>query len=340
LKTLFYSDIHCNLAKPDYTEFLDRTLQALCDLIKEENPSLVICAGDVLDTFGTVDVKTLVWARRWITRITEACNGSRHVVLRGNHDTADHAGEWSSTELLGMEGVTAITSPVLLDGVSYVPHTSDVGAVLAFLSECSKTKVEFVVSHLDWVGVHMTPDYVSKSGLSVEAYTRIMGKTPVFNGHYHMPLDSPPLRVIGAPLYKDFSDVESKIPRGFLLYDSYSKQVRRVENSHTYHTYSVTVEKESDLEQLKDLPKTSRVKVYAPSALLDKVKESCEGFLWSSSHPTDSAKQAVGHTVEVSVKTPAVEVVEKALAKVGTGFNKDKLRLYGEESFGIAQARK
>src|SRR5882672_4239133 len=101
MKILFYTDIHVSCVHRDYSKFLDATMTYLESLVKEHKPDILVNLGDTLDTFGTLDVRDGVKAAEYLQRLSDALpSGSVHVILRGNHDTADKEGKLSSAELV------------------------------------------------------------------------------------------------------------------------------------------------------------------------------------------------------------------------------------------------
>jgi hypothetical protein len=348
MKILFYGDLQVNFANAEYMSFMERTMNTLEQLVEEEKPDLLINLGDTTDTFGTVSVKDLVWAHRRLKRLSALMRkhttgpASMHWILMGNHDVSDHACEYSTTEL--MEGADCIpfTKPVVNAyglGVNMFPFTEDMDEVRGLLPDCKGTICS--AGHIDWLGAKVTPTFVSTSGLDVAEYAEITNHVPFFQGHYHMPSDTPPLYVVGSPLHKDFNDDIVEIPRGFTWYDSDEGHISRIQNFNTYYTIKVKADSEEEvirqyLAVMNDPGAITRTKVriYCPSSAVEYAKEVFSSALSCSVIPTDTGKSDVDHAVAVSLTTPVGEVVNHAVeAADSSTYDRETLMKYGREVF-------
>jgi hypothetical protein len=336
--------------------YLDKTFDFLESHIKCVRPDILVNLGDNTDTFGMVDIRSLLWIKRRIHRLSDVMSAihgdryARHLIVKGNHDISDSEGEYSTTEMFGNENtIVFIRSSVYYapyvktemlgkpnaDKIIVIPYTTDYPQVMKFLSDNAVDDPEtvFVCGHLDWLGVHLTPTYVSKSGMVLSDYGKLYSK-PFFSGHYHNPMDMDPLYVVGSPLYKDFSD-NSSIERGFLTYDD--GPIKRTYNEHTYYLVQLKIEDEDGLKAIKKVPnpEKTRIKITVPSALVEKAKKAASKFLWKAVYPSDSDKQQVDHKVSVSITSKPMDVVSAAVGASDETFNRETLFKYGNEAFLI-----
>lgn len=342
MRILLYGDPQINWGYPEYMELLDSTFDFLEELLERQTPDLLVHLGDHTDTFGTVDVKSIVHARRRLLRLSHLmANASplpnSHVILKGNHDLASRDETYATTELMEGENTLCVLNPIRHHGVLFIPYTEDFDGVYKVLAASSP--VRGVAAHLDWIGVNLTPQYVSKSGMDLGRYTEIMGATPCFNGHYHNPTDEyAPVYFVGAPLYRDFRDRMDDPPRrGFVLFDTESREVERIVNPHTYLLKVWEGEDVAELERfiasLGDNASKTRVKIFVPTKRVKKARKVASGsdLGWWAVRPTDSKKQQADHTVQVSVTSTPTEVVDRVLSTVGDEFDKDVLGELGRK---------
>jgi predicted phosphodiesterase len=328
----FYSDLHVSHRHNDYMEFLGKTLAYLGDLVRTRKPDVLINCGDTLDTFASLDVRDGVYASRALQTLTGLVG--RHIILRGNHDTADREGNLSSTQLVCPHGATLVDHATLLDvsgeHILFIPHTRNLPEAREQLLGSVGRGVSAAVAHTDWLGCQLTPAYVSKEGLDpAEA------EVPVFAGHYHAPVTVGRVHFVGSPLYKDFSDVEVERPRGFLFWDSATGGIERVANPHTYKCLRIEADTKKDLVKKVAAignPSACRVKVYVPKKLMEEAKEACQGCLWSAVYPIGSETQSVTFASTVTLRTSPEDAVRAAVKSAGEEYDRSQLESVGMEA--------
>lgn len=339
MKVLLYGDLQINVQRSDHLNYLTRTLGYLCELIDHLEPDVVVHLGDHTDTFGIVDIRSLGFAYDWLHTIGARLKRTQHhLVIMGNHDISDDDGKYSTTSLFrDIRQVFPITSPTFLHshGILALPYAKDLTATRTALADAVSHNPVCCVGHVDWIGIKLSPKIVTKKGLTIEEYQQFLGTTPFFNGHYHNPVSLPPLYVVGAPIYQDFSD-DPTIPRGFMFFDTESDQpIKFYENPNTYLLRTVEVLEKKDLAQIEALrPEADRIRlrVYTTTKLLKSVRPATEGFLWSAVHITDAQKARVDHAVKVTATTPPGEIIDKTVAAAPAEYKQPLLRAIGEEA--------
>ncbi len=349
MRILMYGDLQVNRKHQDYMKFLEGSMQNLFTLVKEQRPNLVANMGDLLDTHHEVDVEDLVWAWEWTRKIEAQCpppgladSIPRHLIVKGNHDIADRNASISSIQV--MEGLN--TLPILdvsvyrIAGVKILvlPYTRDYVRLREQLTKVdSPEDVQVILGHIEWVGARYTPTCVSDKGLELEEVTSIFPNAEIFNGHYHQPSSTGKLHMVGSPLHKDFNDIVSGVERGFLLYDTDSREVTRLTNHSTY--YSLQLEfgdiegARTAAEELSGVSSKVRVKVSVPTAVIEEVEELFRGFLWSSVIASDSFATSVFKDSSIQVFSTPSEIVTEAVDSSGDEYDKKLLRDYGMEAF-------
>lgn len=343
---LLYGDLHVNSTKVTYTECVQRTVQFLGKVIQEHRPKFLVNMGDTLDTFGALRVRDAQIAREAIHHLT-AClhraDGYTHYVLRGNHDTGDKEGHVTSTDLLEMDGVEIVNQPHVypLNGHNclFVPYTRnfDMGVFETEYDLCA------VFAHTDWIGCRLTPKHISTSGFEPAAVGAALPDVPVFSGHYHNPMAAGPVTFVGSPLYRDFNDRVEEIPRGFLLWETDTGELTRIENPHTYYCMTFTAENVPDLKKARkslkrdgtDIAEKCRVRVYTKRRNFEKAEEIFGDCLWNGVYAVDNEKTEVEFGTKVSIQASPQEIVERAVAEPPEDLKKEVLTDYGRQAFHV-----
>lgn len=352
MKILMYGDLQTNRKQSTYSSFLDKTMEYLFQQICLHTPDLVVNMGDLLDTHGAIDVEDLVWSWSWMKGIEGRCPSpsedglARHWIVKGNHDISDRNAKISSVSV--MEG---INTDVLIDPVRYrftdgsyflvLPYTRDYGPLRDWLEAIpDKEQVDVILGHVEWFGARYTPYRVSDIGLDPAEMQEMFPNAEIFNGHYHHPDSTGRLHMVGSPLHKDFNDVAGELQRGFVLYDTETRQVTRISNPHTYYCLSFEFQDEANLietaESLQDVKEQVRVKVSVPTSLVDEAEYRFKDFLWKSVTPTDSQVNSIFQGEGLKVCSSPADVVNRGVSTASTEiYDPVLLSEFGKEAFGL-----
>jgi len=346
MRVLMYSDLHVSHRNVDYMRFLEGTIQYLEEMVKTHAPDFLVNLGDTLDSFGIMDVRDGSVAQDLLCRLTRGLpEGSKHIVLRGNHDTYDKFGDLSSTGLIAPKDIIYVSKNQVLKIDSRatflcIPHTKDVESANQFIYNNAE-KGCAIFAHMDFLGCRLTPAYVSKDGIDPAKMDK--HKLLIFSGHYHAPMTVGCVNFVGAPLYQDFRDLVVEEPRGFLLWernsmaDVHQNVLRRIPNPHTYQCIRVEAKTKKTLTVAceKYLPEAERirVKVYVPKKLIEDAQDLFKGFLWYGVYPLEGEKEGMEFTSKVNLRTTSEEAVKKAVSSAGEEFNKAVLEQYGMDAF-------
>lgn len=359
MKFLFYGDLQIDRANSMYSEFLQSTLKHLTKVIQERQPDYLINLGDVLDGFGHVTVQDLTYSYDWMEYLGQlvrpsleqyeclagAVGESRHWILKGNHDIGDKEGKHSTVHVMSCDMTNTIFKRIEtpeIPNVGYVlviPYTSNYAAVRAELDKMAGMPVKAIFAHTDWFGLRpsIKSAYVETDGLDPARLAELFPGVPIFGGHYHTPVSMENLHIVGSPLHKDFNDVLTDIPRGFLEWDSESGEIERIANPCTYYCAEVRAESHADLASQARalLPNKDqlRVKVYVPLSLVREADAEFEPFLWHAIYPMTSSKKSVEHTADVRLHASASELVELGVKQASGDYDSELLRRCGMEAF-------
>lgn len=346
MKFLFYGDLQLGRKRTDYMEFMQSALELLSEIIDREKPDFLINLGDLLDDFGKVDVKDLVYAFDWMQYLGSKVKRGHHWIIKGNHDIADEAGEYSTVHVMecGVNRVIRSIETPEIDGfgrVLVLPYGNNYATMREEIEKMKGFPIKAIFAHTDWLGIRpsIKSSYVSTDGLDPERLMELFPNVPIFGGHYHTPMSIGNLNIVGSPLYKDFSDVHSEFPRGFTVWDT-KTGITRIENPNTYYCAEVRAENSKDLQaQFKALlphKASLKVKVYVPLSLMTEASVLFGPFLWSAVYALESAKKRVEHMADVTMHTAVPELVDQGVKTAGNDYDAALLRQFGMEAFRCA----
>ena len=223
-------------------EILDVVIQ-ICDYAINNNIKKIIIAGDIGEKKNIVDTRAFV-------RLQEIFNSypSLHfVLLGGNHDISNRSDYISSVQLFnGLDNITTITKPQIIDGIYYVPYTNTMIDDIVNFNEHEKAPI--LVSHLG------LSDAILSSGISLQSRLKSSDLNKfslVFLGHFHMPQFINNVWYCGSPVPLRADEKEDK---RFLVVDSETLEVESIPTTgyRRYHEFVITDDNVEDaLEILK-----------------------------------------------------------------------------------------
>lgn len=340
MKILLYGDLQINGKNSDYMRFLYGSMQNMLEVINNEKPDLVVNLGDLMDTKHLISVEDLVWAWNINQQIERICKS--HLILKGNHDVSDRNGDVSTVQVFNSSVTKAVTN---FDEMYFntkrfisIPYTRDIESVKRDLRSISNPEdIVAIFGHVDWIGCRLTPSFVTNHGLDPDEVMEMFPNSHIFNGHYHHPFSMDRLHFVGSPLHKDFNDVLGEVPRGFTLFDTETKSVRRIENSSTYYCVSVpvgTVESmETFVSGVSDMKSRIKVKVSVPNSLVDEASDVFDGFLWKSIIPRDSEVVSIYGGTGLGILSSSKEIVSKAIESSPDNLDRGILESIGNVIF-------
>ena len=340
MRFLIYGDLHINHGKSAYTTFLKETVNYLIEQIREHKPDVLINLGDTLDTFGTQNVKDVVFARDVIRRLTVAAGGAPHYVLRGNHDTGDKHGDDTWTDVFEMDFVEIVNHPsvhsILGKNFLFVPYTRNFS--MEQFTDLDK-HCTGVFAHTDWIGCRLTPKHISTTGFVPADVAEALPGVPVFAGHYHTPMQAGPVYFVGSPLYMTHNDEVTETPRGFTLWDTDADTKVRIPNPHTYICRTFTCDTLPQLkkarQEIGDDASRSRVRVFTKRRLIDTVEEIFFDCLWLGVYPQDNEKTEVTFGTKVAIQATPMEIVDQASAIAPDDLSPELVKSTGRQAFHV-----
>ncbi len=239
------------------------------EVIREEQPDLVIGLGDYYHTHDHVDPQSQHVAemifREHVALVAGGAAGDFSLLL-GNHEVYN---ENAGIHTLSFMRDRVIPTQTIRDRILYMPHTNDIeGAVMA--ANARADEYDLVMMHLPLNGALRHLGIPEVNGIDPHSFPD--GKH-IFAGHYHRPCQvvaTPECyaRVVGSITTRTFTDSENAgIERGIDIVEWEERgpvKVRRIPGPHhsKYETVHVRTEEERyALDMIEDKKRTF-VKVY------------------------------------------------------------------------------
>lgn len=219
MKIFIYSDLHISrtssimpmLSDSLYTyrqQMILNTADYLVDIIKKEQPDLILNLGDTFDqhTLTSYDIEI---AGQFFGKFNDL--NIPHFVLIGNHEMINH--DFNAVAMLdNVQNITIIKDPMSL---------SFKDSSLAFLPYCDYNDIlkfpegDLLFSHNDIQGSSIRGNFTLPAGISPDIL-----KTKyklVFNGHIHKPSIMGNIINVGSISTHSFSDDEESVPQCYIF---------------------------------------------------------------------------------------------------------------------------
>lgn len=217
---LLYSDLHTRL---DRIDDCDRVLSGILFKAKHHKVDTIVNLGDTLTTRGIVHTRCLdllqAHYRRW------AVEGLHQIILVGNHDQEDKAGEVHPFKVFEeIRNVMVIDRPTFvgswgtLENVYFFPYMDKITQDDINKAKTPSPKAVFV--HWGIRGGMKNAGHADTDGVPQEWLSDF---PVVYSGHYHMhgEIRGTKIVYVGSPMEQDFSEIGS--PKGGVLIGSDSE---------------------------------------------------------------------------------------------------------------------
>ena len=280
VKFLICSDAHvCKYSSilrkrgKKYSERLHNIIDSLNwveRLAEEENCTHVVYAGDTMDR-PDLDAEE-------ITALQEIkFSDLKHIMLTGNHES-NVANLYFSSIKIFKGKADIITKPkvmtfgdVELYFIPYIPGRNKL-ALSDYISQSSKKKV--IITHNDIAGIQYGR-FKSESGFDIDDI--LENSTLFLNGHLHNgTMFSNKLVLLGNITGLNFNEDASKYDHyAYLLTisDDGTIDLEPRINPYAYNFYKIYINKECDIQKIKNLKNNAVVSVICNSDLLTKVEK-------------------------------------------------------------------
>lgn len=325
MKVLLFSDLHFRGDHRDAAVL--RSIEWICkEVVPEHEPDFIVHCGDTFESYTSIPIPALRNAFAGISYFNIWC-GQGLFVLVGNHDQYSADRQTNSIDWMSaFPKVRVVAEGQLHSHLGLMPyrrHGEDV--------PWNAWNADTLAVHLPIKGVD--PRFEEKHGFPQSAF---MGKR-VFCGHYHDPADigSPDVgffHIIGSLCASSFSDQETDIPRGVVLWEH--DQVTRIANPHTPVYLTAHLGPGDPLPDI--LPPAHRVnlRVYAAPQDVDRIREEW-GDVFASLEVIPKREARTIDRSAISVDMPMHEAVDEYVEHVGWDeLDKDRLIEAGKDLLG------
>ena len=274
MKILSFGDLHIyqyhQFSKPEdfgYTTRLNEHLVAcknLAKLIETVSPDLVCCGGDVFHTQSRVDTIVLDCASACIDVINQSCK-KIHVpfdIIVGNHDILSDNNR-SSNALIpfrNWDNVRLHESIDVDNNIVYLPYITEPNRVASHLKSIDISG-KVGLAHLDFRGAKFNDTFIDDQGMETDLFKDF---ELVIGHHYHLPQKMKNMVFPGSLQVFSFREPRSPLTRGVILYDTESKEVKRLPVS-SPDWITITDDSEDIKSQLEFMPSDNYVRLLLSS---------------------------------------------------------------------------
>lgn len=260
-KLLLFSDPHItpkaefsSVTSDGLTEYLHRCIKSFSwiqNVAKQEAVDAIFCLGDVTETTGYVDSRTMYAMYICMQELSIA--GIPAYIMVGNHDSftvTDSAPLHNLVLLDPIKNIEVVDRPMLVSvgdaKVCCIPWIEEQGQW-----EDAKFKMksaDVCLTHIDVQGGYIFKTKKSDFGFQTSEFPMV-----TFNGHQHNPCTvGGEFHNVGALSSRNFHDVDSE-PRGVVIYDTSSREIVRHDNPYDIRFMDVVLTESSNLDYLFDL---------------------------------------------------------------------------------------
>lgn len=348
MKGLYFTDIHTypynEFSKPTSdgrTSLIvehDLTYRWVADNIRSARPDYVVFVGDTALTHGYLDAMSLTSIEQGYRAIREACTlvGAELFWMLGNHDFLNDA-----SRIHVLPFIREVVADVCVrEHLLFIPFFRDQDDWIKY-REHYTDKIRKVFVHLDIVGArYNSSPNVCSNGISP---TDFRFDTRVFAGHFHHPQAlSANFLVMGACVYRNFSDEPvTNMPRGLII-ESSDGSLERVANPHTsiYQTIRVDVEDPDYLEMSLNTvrhPERTFVRLIYPRSLEAEVQRASKRFLGLKTVPIRDRKKNQVQVPDLPSAFDPHSVVDKYLEVAPPQTDRVPLKEYQDYGHAVVQ---
>jgi DNA repair exonuclease SbcCD nuclease subunit len=228
-KFLLYSDLH---VRPERLRDCEYVLEKVGQLALEHKVDYVLNGGDTFHTRGLI--RTSCFDRLYHHYSEWADSGIKQIILVGNHDQEDKAGDIHPMRVFGnFKGWSVVSRPVAWPDkkLAFFPY-------LLSITEKDLLKYKGYDAFVHWgiQGAKRNDWNVDSDGVPTK-YLRPFRR--VFSGHYHYRNSFENVQYIGLPLQQDFGEMGQD--KGILVYDQEKEKVEFCEIKGTPKHFEVKV---------------------------------------------------------------------------------------------------
>ena len=269
MSILTYGDIHF-VNKTRFYSHIEAATSAcnfIAKQINKQKPNFVINLGDTFH-HEWLDTPTIWYAYKAMEQIAEACAqiDAYHIILVGNHETYLKHGDMDPLVMFEhLPFTTVVRQPMI------IPYNEDISfALIPYIHETKRLRniltkaaasAQLLFTHIPIIGAMFNPQALEEKGILP---SELSAFNLTVNGHYHHPQTlEHNIHFTGSPLFQDFNDHPTKLPRGTLTINPIDLSTERATNPHTPIYMKVNVTTQEEFQTLLNLPKKEKFVVKA-----------------------------------------------------------------------------
>lgn len=238
-KFLLYSDLHI---REDTLQTCETALSQIGELAVKHEVDYIINGGDTFNTRGLLPTSCLDVLYKHYKKWSN--NGSKQIILVGNHDQEDRKGEVHPMKVFeSFDGWHVVDRPQIIEGIEntiFCPymHKNDVQNYLAAAKKKHgnwRSWDAFV--HWGICGAKRNDSNTDTDGVLLDWLENFRN---VFSGHYHFRNTIQNVHYIGSPYQQNFGEMNQE--KGIVIYDNDKNKKDFYEIKNTPKHYEVSIE--------------------------------------------------------------------------------------------------
>jgi DNA repair exonuclease SbcCD nuclease subunit len=210
-----------------------KSAEFIRDSIIEEKPDLVVNVGDTFHPLNFISQTVLFVAGTSMSIINSGIKylGIDQFLLVGNHDWYSVESGIHSIKVFNADNMRIFDSHEIIDykgtRLALCPH-KDKKYLAEMDLELSVEKCDTIFAHHAFLGAVYSTYYKEEDGIDPIIAA---GKT-IISGHVHIPQSFGSVHYVGSTSQWRYAEKEfDRYPRGVLIYDTDTKEVRRIKNT-------------------------------------------------------------------------------------------------------------
>lgn len=246
MKYCILGDLHLiNKDSSIFVEYYEKFFDELIEYLLDNNIDTIIQLGDLFNTRKSSNNFTIHHSKRILfDKLLK--NNIRLDTLLGNHDIfyKDTLDINTTTNILrDYDNITIISSPMSINGISYIPWIckSNYDEVFEYIKKDTNS---ICLGHFEFSGFCMYKGVESRSGISPEEFSKYK---MVLSGHYHTRSNKGNVTYVGTPYELCWHDCGD--PRGFHILED--GVLTFVPNNNTIFEKIIYTGKDVDLDRCK-----------------------------------------------------------------------------------------
>ena len=285
MKALLVGDMHCQISNLDESYKL---IRFICQEACAYNVDTIIFLGDQFHNHSVLRLEVISFWRAWA--LPQLVASTKKVVFMvGNHDICgDKQKErtMSANDIFeGVENVIVTSKPMKINGVSFIPFTSDKEQFVREAIELNGGEIgKTLICHQTFNGAQYENGFYAPEGLD----QLLLPYESIVSGHVHLSSQIGKVKYIGSPRWMSMNDANSK--KHIAIADFSDGRLLRTEYISTEHVctpiISLTVKEGDKLPEI-NVNARNHIELIGSTAWITKTKKKLPDSVHIKVSPTD-----------------------------------------------------